>query len=63
MAYYNHLAETVAIADGSPVGVGEILTQQQDDIAFRSKALTPTQSKYSQPEREALAVLRNELSS
>ena len=62
MAYYNPSAETVVIVDGSPVGVGAILTQKQDDASFRpvaygSKALTPTQSKYSQTEREALAVL------
>ena len=55
MAYYNPLAETVVIVDGSPVGVGAILTQKQDDASFRpvaygSKALTPTQSKYSQTE-------------
>ena len=62
MAYYNPSAETVVIVDGSPVGVGTILTKKQDDALFRpvaygSKALMPTQSEYSQTEREALAVL------
>ena len=62
MAYYNPSVETVVIVDGSPVGAGAILTQKQIDASFRlvaygSKALTPTQSKYSQTEREALALL------
>ena len=62
MAYYNPSAETVVIVDGNPVGVGAILTPKQDDASFRpvfygSKALTPTHSKYSRTEREALAVL------
>ena len=35
MAYYNPSAETVVIVDGSPVGVGAILTQKQDDASFR----------------------------
>ena len=44
------------------MGVGVILTQKQGNVSFRSvaygnKALTPTQSKYSQTEREALPVL------
>ena len=51
MEYYNPSAETVVIVDGSPVGVGAILTQKQDDasfcpVAYGNKVLTPpTQSK------------------
>ena len=61
MAYHKPSAETV-IVDGSPVGMETILTQKQDDasfclVAYGSKASMPTQSKYSQTEREALAVL------
>lgn len=46
----------------SPVGLGAILSQKQQDgsfkpIAYGSRALTDTKTRYSQTEREALAVL------
>lgn len=62
LAFYNPLADTKLYVDASPHGLGAILTQQQTDtsyhpIAYGSRALTPTESRYSQTEREALAVL------
>ena len=62
MAYYNPHAETKITVDASPVGLGAILTQRQEDGSFKpvyygSRALTDVESRYSQTEREALAVV------
>ena len=62
MAYYNPQAQAKLTVDASPYGLGAILSQQQADglfrpVAYGSKALTPVESRYSQTEREALAVL------
>ena len=62
MAFYNADAETELIVDGSPIGLGAILAQKQDDdnfrpVAYGSNALSPVQQRYSQTEQEALAVL------
>jgi hypothetical protein len=49
--------------DASPVGLGAILTQRNPDtdeiaiISYGSRALTPVEQRYSQIEREALAVV------
>ena len=50
---------TFVITDASPVGLGAILLQDQDQgerkpIAYISRSLTPTERRYSQIEREAL---------
>ena len=62
MAYYNPSAETHLIVDGSPCGVAAILNRKQTNgdirpVAYASRTLTPTERRYSQTEREALAVL------
>ena len=62
MAFHNPGAKTKLIVDGSPIGAGAILSQEQADgsyrpIAYGSVALTGVQQRYSQTEREALAVL------
>ena len=54
--------ETELIVDASPVGLGAILTQLTADggmniIAYASRSLTDCESRYSQTEREALAVI------
>ena len=61
MAFYNPDATTQIITDASPVGLGTILAQQQENgeykpIAYGSRALTDTETRYSQTEKEALAV-------
>ena len=60
MAFYNPDAETRLIIDASPVGLGAILAQKQDDGGWRplfygSHALDNVQ-RYGQTEREALAL-------
>ena len=63
LAYFDPGRHTEIVVDASPVGLGAILTQKagQDGpaqvVAYASKALSPTQQRYSQLEREALAVL------
>ena len=61
MAFYNPDAETRLIVDASPVGLGAILVQKQDDsgwrpISYGSHALDNVQQRYGQTEREALAL-------
>ena len=62
MKYFNPSLETELIVDASPVGLGAILTQVTADggmniVAYASRSLTDCESRYSQTEREALAVI------
>ena len=57
MAYFDQKQETTVIVDASPVGVGAILTQNNKVISYASRALTPTEQRYSQTDREFLAVV------
>ena len=57
MAYYDPTADIEIITDGSPVGLGAILSQHDKPVAFASRALSHAESRYSQTEREALAVV------
>lgn len=56
MAYFDPNKETELVVDASPYGLGGILSQGGRVIAYASKALSPTESKYSQIEREALSL-------
>ena len=56
-AYFDPEKVTTIVVDASPVGLAGILMQQQRSIAFRSRSLTPVEKRYSQTEREALAVV------
>ena len=61
MAHYDPAAPTQLRVDASPVGLGAILTQTQHGVvrpvAYASRTLTPVKRRYSQTEREALAVV------
>ena len=62
MAYFNPVAYTQVIVDASPVGLGAILVQKQGDGCFKpviyaSRSLTDVECRYSQTEKEALAVV------
>ena len=61
LGYFNKEAPTTVIADASPVGLGAILTQQQKDgpriISYASRSLSDTEKRYSQTEKEALALV------
>ncbi|PAA78339.1 hypothetical protein BOX15_Mlig022181g5, partial [Macrostomum lignano] len=61
LAFFNSKLPTQLIVDASPTGVGAILAQVQPDgstrpVAYASRSLSPTEQRYSQTEREALAV-------
>ena len=60
MSYYDSNAETRLIVDASPVGLGAILEQKHKGslrpVAYASRALNAVERRYSQIEREALAV-------
>jgi hypothetical protein len=61
MAHYNPEAETELRVDASPVGLGAILMQSDGQetrpVAYASRILTDVERRYSQTEREALAVV------
>lgn len=60
--FFNIEDETFLYTDASPSAVGAVLVQRDAQgthriISFASKALTPTERKYPQTQREALAVV------
>ena len=63
MAYFDTNKCTELIVDASPTGLGAILQQHTPDkqdhkvIAYASRALSPVEQRYSQTEREALAIV------
>ncbi|CAB3992802.1 Retrovirus-related Pol poly from transposon, partial [Paramuricea clavata] len=61
MAHFDPSAHTQFRVDASPFGLGAILTQTHGDetrpVAYASRTLTAVEKRYSQTEREALAVL------
>ncbi len=61
LAYFDKDAPTQVIADASPVGLGAVLTQcqkgQMVPVCYISRSLTDCERRYSQTEREALALV------
>ena len=60
LALYDPNRETKVNADASSHGLGGVVLQNQDDgiwkpVSYVSRALTPTESRYSQIEKECLA--------
>lgn len=60
--YFDVKDKTELYTDASPYGLGAVLVQinQKGDkriIAFASKSLTPTEQRYAQSQREALAIV------
>ena len=63
MSYFDITKETQVLVDASPVGLSAILAQRKPGtseskiIAYASRALTDTETRYSQTEKEALAIV------
>ncbi|XP_061193203.1 uncharacterized protein K02A2.6-like [Saccostrea echinata] len=57
IVYYDPNKTVELIVDASPVGLGAILTQENKVVAYASRSLSPTESRYSQTEREALGIV------
>ena len=61
LAYFDKSASTKVIADASPVGLGAVLMQNQNGewvpICYASRSLKECERKYSQTEKEALALI------
>ena len=61
MAFYDKDAPTQVVTDASPVGLGAILMQEQQGVkrtvAFAIRSLSNVERRYSQMEKEALAVV------
>ena len=65
MSYFDKNKQTFVTVDASPVGISTILSQKsknsdmnsQQIIAYASRALSDTEKRYSQTEKEALAII------
>ncbi|XP_063366280.1 uncharacterized protein K02A2.6-like [Cydia amplana] len=61
LGYYDVTKKTIVIADASPVGLGAVLVQINNNepriIAFGSRTLTDCERRYCQTEKEALALV------
>ena len=61
LAYFDPQAPTKIIADASPVGLGAVLIQTQEGVEkpiyYASRSLTDVEQRYSQTEKEALALV------
>lgn len=61
LGYFDTKAKTCVITDASPVGLGAVLTQEQNGvnrvICYASRSLTDVEKRYSQTEKEALGIV------
>ena len=57
MAYFDPSKSTEIVVDASPVGLGAIFTQEGKIVSYASRALTDVEQRYSQTDREMLAVV------
>ena len=57
MSYFDPKKETKIIVDASPAGLGGLLMQEGKALSYASRALSDVESRYSQTEREMLAVV------
>ena len=55
--YYDPAKPAELIVDASPVGLGAVLTQTGKVVAYASKSLSDVEKRYSQTEKESLAIV------
>ena len=62
LVHYDENKPLIIACDASPYGVGAVLSHRMADgselpVAYASRSLSPAEKKYSQLEKEALAVI------
>jgi hypothetical protein len=57
MTYFDPHKKTQLVVDASLVGLGSVMLQERKVVAQASKSLTDVEKRYSQTEREALAIV------
>ena len=57
LRYYNLHEEVTLQCDASQFGLGAVMMQSGQLVAFASRALTPTETRYAQIEKELLAIV------
>lgn len=57
MVYFDPHKPSEVLVDASPVGVSAILTQDGKVVSYASRALTDVEQRYSQTDREMLAIV------
>ncbi|XP_060079959.1 uncharacterized protein K02A2.6-like [Ylistrum balloti] len=57
LQFYDSSKPLTLSVDASSKGLGAVLVQEEKPVAYASRALTTTQQKYSQIEKETLAIL------
>lgn len=57
MTYFDPNRKTEIIVDASPVGLAGIMLQEGKVVCYASKSLTETEKRYSQTEKENLAIV------
>ena len=57
LAYYNVNKDVTIQCDASETGLGAVLLQDDPPIAYASRALTETETRYAQIEKELLAIV------
>ena len=57
LRYYNLKEEVTLQCDASQSGLGATLMQNGQPVAYASRALTPTETRYAQIEKELLAIV------
>ena len=57
LSYYNPTETLVIQCDASQYGIGAVLMQNGKPLSYASRAMTPTETRYAQIEKEMLAIL------
>ena len=57
LKYYDVIKPVTLSVDSSSTGLGAVLLQDNQPVAYASRALTPTQTRYAQIEKELLAIV------